>query len=321
MNLKDLSEKWYGIPPAKGGEFQSLRIDGEVIADMFLGLNPELRRCVLIKIPANYTFDFQASIKQNVSLELYPTTNFIVLTLLSDEFTDLFNDLVFSIYTRILTLSDAEEYVSEFIKTYYKWNDFFNSYLLPMLSEEAIMGIVGELIFLKELIGSAPSSKTNQILSSWRGPFDTGHDFILDNKNVEVKTKRSSSNNIRISSEYQLQPEQNKGLELAVISITLDISNGVSLKEILYEIKELTISRLGDYSILLQALSQKGLTALNVSNFDHMKFRGIDMTIYDCLNAYFPKLIQSELSSSITGVAYNINTTGLKDHIITLKTF
>lgn len=321
MNLKDLSEKWYVIPPAKGGEFQLLRIDGEVIADMFLGQDPEFRRCVLIKIPTNYEFDFQRSIKQNVSLELYPATNFIVLTLHSDEFADLFNDLILSIYTRILTLSNTEEYVSEFIKTYYKWSEFFHSYASPTLSEEAIAGIIGELIFLKELITNSPYSSTNQILNSWRGPFDTAHDFILDDKNVEVKTKRSSSNNVRISSEYQLQPEQNKGLELAVISITPDISNGVCLKEFLFEIKELITVKLGDYSILLQALSQKGLTVLNVNHFDHMKFRWIDMTIYDCLNEYFPKLIQSELPSMITNVAYSLNTTGLKEHVIAHKTF
>lgn len=321
MNLKDLSEKWYDIPPAKGGEFQSLRIDGEVIADMFLGQNPEFRRCVLIKIPTNYKINFQPSIKQNVSLELYPATNFIVLTLHSDEFADLFNDLIFSIYTRILTLSNAEEYVSEFIKTYYKWSEFFHSYVSPILSEEVVMGLLGELIFLKELITNAPYSSTNQILNSWRGPFDTGHDFILDDKNVEVKTQKSSSNNVRISSEYQLQPEQNKGLELAVISVTPDISNGLCLKELLSEIKELIIARLGDYSVLLQALSQKGLTTLNVNHFDHMKFRCIDMTIYDCLNEHFPKLVQSELPSLITSVAYSLNTTGLKEYIIAHKTF
>ena len=68
----------------------------------------------------------------------------------------------------------------------------------------------------------------DDILLSWRGPFDEGHDFVFDFTDYEIKTIEKTKNNVRISSEFQLDSEKGKKIELVVISVEFDIDNGIS---------------------------------------------------------------------------------------------
>ena len=52
----------------------------------------------------------------------------------------------------------------------------------------------------------------DDILLSWRGPYDEGHDFVFEFRDYELKTIESSKNNVRISSEFQLESEKGKEL-------------------------------------------------------------------------------------------------------------
>jgi len=319
MNIQELSNKWLLIPSTNGGEIMSLRIDGESIPDLFIGINPMLNRCLIIKLPSTYIPDFQSSIKQNLSLELFSNTKFLVLTLLDRQYQDLFDDLVISIYNKIHLMTDVISYTSEFIKTYYKWSEFFHDNRTKQLSDEAIRGLFGELIFLNETLKLSGAAIVNDTLNSWKGPYDSGHDFIGENKNTEVKTRLSSSNYIKISSEFQLQPEVDKTLDLAVVTINPDPFTGITLKDIALATKDLVMAKLGDYSIFLDALSQKGLTSVNIGNYDHLKFIALDITTYSCMHDNFPRLIRSTLPDAVTSVSYKLNLFALTDYLTTSK--
>ncbi|MCY1537527.1 hypothetical protein D9M68_730240 [compost metagenome] len=156
------------------------------------------------------------------------------------------------------------------------------------------------------MIREQPSTLLNDLLNSWKGPFDTGHDFISELKNTEVKTREQPAAHIKISSEYQLQADAGKTLELQVVDIETDPAGGFSLKDAVMLLRDNITSRLGDYTIILHALSQKRLTPRNLTDYDHLRFMPLRITGYDVDKA-FPKIIRSELTDAINTVSYKIN--------------
>ena len=321
MEIQELENKWVSLNETTSAVFKSLRIDGLSVPDLFIGVSTEQNRCLILQLPKNYKPDFQSSVKQNLSLELYEKSRWIVLTLLDEQYHDLFNDLILSLYNKIKDILDPNIYVSELLRTYYKWSEFFVEGLGEGLSDNQIKGMLGELIVLKELLKKSSSLTLNDVLNSWKGPYDTGHDFVGEDKDIEVKTKILGASNIKISSEYQLQSEPGKALELNVVNVSNEPLNGISLGDMVLIIREYVIERLGDYTIVLRALAQKGLTLKTLNSYDNLKFQIVNMVVYECDNEDFPKLIRSELPDSINSVVYNLNINQIENFIISQTTF
>ncbi|WDE03708.1 PD-(D/E)XK motif protein [Thalassomonas viridans] len=321
MDSLNLELFWKSIKHDGLSEFVYKRIDDNCIPELNLAINSTMGRCLILELPRDHVIDLPTSTMQNLSLKYYEDTKCIVLQLLDENYNDLFNDLTMSLYLKIMHVSDIEEYSAVFIQTFYKWSEFFHEQNSEKLSRETIKGIFGELIYLRSFLDKASLSDVNYLLESWHGPYDTGHDFIFNDKNIEVKTKDSNKNKISISSEYQLEAELSKGLELAVISVDLDYVAGCSIKELVQDIRTLIFNRCGDFSILLKALQQKNITLKNISEYDNYRFKPIDLTTYDCLVDEFPKLVKSILPPVLSCVKYDINLKGIENFIIAERKF
>lgn len=313
MELKQLSQKWALLDVGKAG-IQSIRLDSETIPDLFIGINLEGYRNLILKLPSGFVADFQSSTKQNLSLELYAETKWVVLSLLDDQYSDLFDDLIYSIYYKIRQMLEPKAYISEFLLTYYKWSEFFQDNKGDTLSDETIRGLLGELIYLHEQIKECKATELNDMLNSWQGPYDTGHDFIGEFKNTEVKTRTISSSGILISSEYQLEIEPNKDLDLLIVTIESD-TEGITLKELIMMIRETIGLKLGDFGIVITALLQKGITMLNLDTYNHLRYTPIEMSFYKVEESSFPKLIRSELNEGISSVKYKINIQAIASYL------
>jgi hypothetical protein len=157
----------------------------------------------------------------------------------------------------------------------------------------------------------------NDVLRSWRGPYENKTDFVLPDKLVEIKTILTSKQEVRISSEFQLEKEPGLGIELTVISFEKDIRNGLSIREKLAELKDRVYECCGDFSIVLEALKRLGISNRNLGNYDNIRFRYITKITYDAALDGFPKLVNSVLPSSVKKVKYNLQLTQLTDYIIT----
>lgn len=320
MTIDQLKLKWSGLSdssPNKG--FRSIRISAECIANIFIGVNSDANRCLILALPIEYEFSFKGSVKQNLKIEYFSEKKFIVLQLTDNSFYDLFDDLIISLYQRIKDLENSDDYCKEFIRTFFKWSEFFEESKSDLLSENTIKGIFGELIILKKYIIESNPSIINDVLISWQGPYDKGHDFILNHLDIEVKTKDHAIDNIRISSEYQLDIEFEKPLQLLVVSVENNFINGFSIKDLLLEIRDLIIDRLGDSTIIFRAINQKGLTLKNVYMYDNFKFKAISKITYDCCLNDFPKLIKSNIPKEVHNVKYSINLNSLKEFIINIE--
>lgn len=315
MDVSELDNKWKSLRPDTQGAFKSLRLSADCIPEIYIGLDANGIRCLILKLPARHSINFASVIKQNLSIELFNETNWIILKLTNALYSDLFNDLIISLYNKVKSLREVSAYTKILIDAFYRWNEFFEDSNSNRLSDEALMGIIGEMFYLLWEIQVNDPLKINEVLSSWQGPFDKGQDFIFSNRNVEVKTKQQSTLDVRISSEFQLQAEIGKELRLVVATVAVD-SDGVSITDLTNRIRTLVVERLGDFSILLRAFHQKGLTIVNLSEYNHLKLRFLQMIAYDCMHPEFPKITVDSKSPLINTVKYNIRISELDGFII-----
>ncbi|MCF2501362.1 PD-(D/E)XK motif protein [Dyadobacter chenhuakuii] len=321
MKIQDISQKWLLMNPPSGNAYTSVRIDSTSLPGIFLGLNRESKRCLILKLPKGYNPDFQSSVKQNLSLSLYAESGWVVLTLLDDNFHDLFDDLIFSIYIKIHSMSSARIYVTELLKTYYKWSEFFRDTHNQSLADETVRGLFGELTVLNEMLLESTSADINDVLKSWKGPYDTNHDFVNETCDKEVKTRLESILNITIASEHQLQADIGKNLELVIVTLVSDTVNGLSLPDLVITIRDIVMSKLGDYTIVLDGLSQKGLNVSSLQAYKDLRFVLVKISSYDCCQVEFPKIVRSNIAAAVSSVSYKLNVEELKPFILSETLF
>ncbi len=322
MTSTELKQKWSGLSDnTVTTGFRSLRISPDCICELYIGVSKENKRCLILALPANKHLNFKGIQKENLSIEYFVEKNLIVLQLIDNDYHDLFDDLILSLYHGIKGISQVDEYSNHFIEAFYRWSEFFEDKKSDLLSEDAIKGLMGELLVLKSLITDPNRTEINVILNSWKGPYDKGNDFELETKNLEVKTKSPSGIDVRISSEFQLEVSAGKGLELIVVSLLSDFTVGISIRELIFEIKKLVQESSGENSILWKALSQKNITAKNVSQYDKYKFKPIDSISYNCASDDFPKLNRSNIPDEISGLKYYLRTNLLTPFIIEQRDF
>jgi hypothetical protein len=317
MTSIELKQKWSGLTNNNvTNGFRSLRISPDCICELYIGVSKENKRSLVLAVPSNKHLNFKGIQKENLSIEYFMEKNLIVLQLIDNDYFDLFDDLIFSLYQGIKDISQIDAYTNHFIEAFYRWSDFFEDKKSDLLSEDAIRGLMGELLVLKYLITDPSRTDINLILSSWQGPYDKGNDFELETKNIEVKTKTPSGIDVKISSEFQLDISTGKGLELIVVSLLSDFNTGISIRELILDIKKLVQESSGENSIFWKALSQKNITSKNVSQYDIYKFKPIDVVTYNCASDDFPKLNRSNIPDEINGLKYNLRTNLLTPFII-----
>lgn len=317
MNKNELNEKWEKISfeeTTKG--YKALRISSECKSELFIAVDTDDNRCLLLFLPSDFEVKLNGKDKEKLQLT-YIKENHVILIKLNDvDFIDLFNDLIISLYSKIHRIFDPNSYSKELISSFYKWVEFFDDKQNKKLGTEEIQGLFGELFVLSETIVKANNQNVNSVLTSWRGPFDHTNDFVLDKKNVEVKTKQESKSFVKISSEHQLDIEFDKGLELLVVSVVNDISHGESIFDLLIKTIGLIRESQGDLAILYHALNQKGLTIDSVKEYNNHRFIVKKTTTYDCTQDGFPKLSTSNIPEEITKLKYQLRTTALSDFLI-----
>jgi hypothetical protein len=322
MDAITLKKKWRSISQSRViNGFESIRIGSKCFADVYIGVCAQKKRNLILVLPKLNDVDIKIFDKDKITLELIHESNLLVLKLEDDEYFDLFDDLVVSLYNAIKDIKDVANYSKVFINTFFKWSNFFELSKYEKMTIATLQGLWGELFILNSLLIESKAYEVDYYLDSWKGPFDSNHDFIFDEKNLEVKTKLKSKLTVNISSEYQLEPEMGKGLDLVVVTVDLDAVNGLSLSELLQEIKDHISSSLGDYSIVLNALIQKGITFKNIFDYDNFRFKPLGIVTYNCIDPDFPKLCKGNIPYAIESIKYKLHTSKLKEFITVEKVF
>lgn len=322
MEIETLVLKWQNFENFELNKgYKALRISSECVPELYIAIDNDGFRCLILYLPHAIEIKLKNNDKEKLKLSFLPVEKIILVKLNDPDFIDLFNDLILSLYFKIKDLTDPDYYAKELIYSFYKWADFFGDKFKSRLSNEEIKGVFGELFVLNEFLKQTDSITVDAIIKSWKGPYNTTNDFIFDDKNIEVKTKDESKHFIKISSEYQLEKEYDKELELMVVSLKMDMIKGVSIYDLIKQAAIYIRKNLGDLSILYHTLAQIGLTMECASEYNNYRFVVTKTNLYNCGHENFPKLAVSNIPEEITKLNYNLRIATLNNFMLEEKTY
>ncbi|MER9697008.1 PD-(D/E)XK motif protein [Mesorhizobium sp. M0146] len=125
----------------------------------------------------------------------------------------------------------------EWLRQLHVWQEFMARHGPGGLSHEAVLGLIGELIILKDRL--APHLGTAAAIAAWAGPGGEPNDFELPGGYLEVKaTSRQAPDTLQVSNLDQL--DERRGLiMLASVRLRPD-PGGMTLPGLVSELRRLT---------------------------------------------------------------------------------
>lgn len=134
-------------------------------------------------------------------------------SLLDDQYQDMFFHFCDDIVTSTRDIKDKAQGTEFICLRYIKWQEMLKKNSSGLLSFSEIKGLVGELVFLKEVLFDKYGK--NVALQSWIGPDKADQDFVCPDSWYEVKATVSGAETVKISSIEQLDTD-NEG-ELVIV--------------------------------------------------------------------------------------------------------
>lgn len=187
----------------------------------------------------------------------------------------------------------------EIVNRYNQWKKMFygNS---KTLSENEVIGLIGELLFLKDYC--FPIYGISIGLNGWSGPEPTHKDFSYKNEWYEIKSINSFKNIVTISSIEQLDSLIEGKLVVYSFEKMSPSFNGISLNALVGMVSNM-IQYETDKDIFFEKLKQVGYSYNEV--YDNYVYNMINVDKY-VVNAEFPKIKAEDLPNGIGKVQYEI---------------
>lgn len=281
------------------------RIDNVHPLDLFIGLDQKGRKA--IKLRAKFE---PRKVKSTLAIEINQFTsqefNTLQFSLINDEISGLFynfcEDLIES--SRNTSQIDGYDYI---INRFTQWRKLFIGNSKKLLDENEVIGLIGEIYFLKNYLFSDYGIET--ALLGWSGVDKTHKDFSYDKLWYEVKTTYSSNQSIKISSLEQLDAK-NSGL-LVVLSLEKmsEVYVGLKLNDIILSVRKL-LTNSNDQELFDLKLASAGYEYNDY--YDVYSYALKSIRFYS-VNEGFPRITKSSVPNSVIKVQYEILIQELND--------
>jgi hypothetical protein len=138
-----------------------------------------------------------------------PNTTQLRISLKDNEFSSIFIKLIYLVIGEVEALEPTTSDQDKFyvvLTVLNDWKELFRSAKNDKLSENRIIGLLGELMFLQYI--SDNTNPQSIAVETWQGPHGNDEDFSLNGSVYEVKSSKSSQNNlIKINSLRQINSE------------------------------------------------------------------------------------------------------------------
>ena len=197
------------------------------------------------------------------------------------------------------TATDNNSGYSLLINRFYGWKKMFHQ-AKNVLDEKNIMGLIGELLFLKN--NMIPQYGKAKALVSWTGSEKTKKDFSLNETWYEVKSITAGKAVVGISSFEQLESDLLGNLIIYQLERMSPEYNGINLNKLVKQIFQVfDVDVLKD--LFLQKLSDVGYTFENA--YDSYVYEIYSESIYE-VNHAFPCLRREDKFEAISQVKYDL---------------
>lgn len=229
IDIKSLFEKF------SNANFFS-RVDNTHVLELHVGLDDKGRKAIEFRgtfIPRKVTGTSAIEVNQYKK----PQYNTIRFSLCDEEISGLFYKFCEDLVEQTRETKERSEGYTAIVNRYLQWKKMFVSSKGNLLTEPEIMGLIGEILYLKGTL--ADRIGLYSALKSWSGQELTHKDFSFDETWVEVKTVKSGGLTVKISSLEQLDSEFDG--ELAVYSLEkMSMAyNGITLNKLIIQVRDM----------------------------------------------------------------------------------
>lgn len=258
---------------------------------------------------SRYSFDFRGKYKpvkisssDVIAVEQYKDGDLLTLrfSLENNDLLEYFCTFCQDLLDSVKVTNDHETAYHTLRSRYYSWKQLFRPDN-ARLTEAEIMGLIGELLFLKDYM--IPERGIDVALDSWMGPEKTHKDFSDQQDWFEVKTISFGKESVRISSIEQLDSELEGTLVIYELEKMSPSFEGVRLNQLVNSIIAL-LTNTSQREIFIAKLQLYGFEFSNEN--DNIVFDVRNNNFYRVDPLSFPRLHRSLIPDAITRVQYEI---------------
>jgi len=285
------------------------RINPSHIIDIYIG-HDDQGRCA-IKYRGNFNAENRIKSVSGIAVNQFKneTFNTLQFSLISNSNAELFFTFCEDIIYATKTITDNVKAYKIILDRFFSWKKMFSAQK-NLLTESEIMGLIGELLFLRDFL-FVKYGKSDAI-KSWSGQELTHKDFSYNDIWYEIKTIHSGKDSVRISSLEQLQSSIDGELVVFSLEKMSSAYNGLKINILAFSILN-SLEFDSDKDLFLSNIMNQGFTFNE--NYDDQVYELISMTRY-LVNSDFPKLTRVDVSDAILKVQYDLSLAVLNNYII-----
>lgn len=285
------------------------RVDANHILDLHIGINEHGQKTIEFRYP------FSArKIKSTKAIEVnqYKNSNYNTLrfSLVVKSLEDLFYKFCDDIVEQTRNLKDASLGYNAIIERFALWKRMFVQSRDELLSEEEIMGLIGEILYLRdELFGKYGCCPA---VEGWSGQDKTKKDFSYGNVWYETKSIHYNKTSVTISSLEQLESDNNGVLGVVLLEKMSPSYSGITLNNIVFDVCNQIDS--AEYQDLFLKNVEKSGYCYNAA-YDEYVFAKKCIRNFS-VDSTFPKLTPSTVPQGILSAKYELSLLSINDHEI-----
>lgn len=286
------------------------RVDTTHILELHIGLDENGRKAIELRnafTPRKIAGTASIEVNQ-YKKEAYNTIRF---SLVNEDVSGLFYKFCDDLIEQTRELKDRAEGYQAITNRFFMWKKAFVPYKGNLLSEPEIMGLIGELLFLKTDL--AQRIGCENALRAWSGQELTHKDFSEGDTWYEVKTIHRGKGTVKISSVEQLDSDNSGELIVYSLEKMSEMYNGITLNKLILQTQDLFVSQ-EDREDFWSKVSLHGYEYNNY--YDSFVFE-ISNRIKYLVDDNFPKLVKDNIPAAIVKASYEIALTEIKAFEIT----
>lgn len=282
------------------------RVSTDHILELYIGLDEKGRKSIELRSAFN-----PRKVKGTSAIEVnqydnqkYKTIRF---SLTDEEISGLFYTFCDDLIEQTRDLTDEKGGYNAIVVRFHQWKKMFVSSKKDFLNEAQIMGLIGELLFLRDQLSKRIGLP--EALRSWSGQELTHKDFSYGDTWSEVKTIRRSSQVVHISSLEQLDSEHDGELAVYALEKMSTEYNGITLNKLIVDIRN-RFSDSDDRDLFMSKVALQGYEYHNY--YDDFVFELIYCKNFR-VSEDFPKLIPGDVPEAILKATYDIDLNKITD--------
>ena len=293
MRFDEIKEKLESIEHCS----QYVRVNAEHPLELYLGKNSKGFLTLRFNgdfVPTKVLGTNIIEIKQ-VKTENY---NSILFSFCADDNYSLFYHFCEDIINETENYQGEDGY-KEIINRYSQWKKMFSGNN-KLLTENEVLGLIGELLFLKDRVFDLYGITNG--LNGWSGPEPTHKDFSYKNEWYEIKSINTFKNSVSISSLEQLDSELPGHLVVYSFEKMSPSFAGITLNKLVFDISSI-LEYETDRDIFFAKLKQVGYSYNEV--YDNYVYNLVKLDAYLVDNT-FPRIKADDLPKGIAKVQYEV---------------